>query len=78
MTFGRFSEIALKFIPLQFDRVFNMQSVILGVFNVEITTIWSVYDFFVILKNLGFRALFCPYRKREDTYTSSDALKSLI
>ena len=75
LTFGRFSEIALKFIPLQSDRVFNFKSVNLVVFNIEIIIITSFYDFFVTWKNLGFRAFFCPYRKRDESYIGSDDLK---
>ena len=67
LTFGRFSEIGVEIIPSHSPNVFDMKSVILVVLNVEITISMSFYDFFVTLKNLGFRALFCPYWKRDET-----------
>ena len=37
-----------------------------------------IYDFFVILKNLDFRALFVPYWKRDELYIGFDSRKLSI
>ena len=64
--------MALEFIPFHSDRLVYVLRVSLDVFSINITKIMPIYDFFVILKILGFRAFFRPYRKRDEPFLDSD------
>jgi len=66
--------MALEFIPFRPYLLVYVFIVPLVMFSMNFTQIMPIYDFFVILKNLGFRALFCPYRKRDEPYIGSDDL----
>ena len=50
--------MALEFIPQHPNPLVNISRVFLVVFNINLTKIMRNYDFFVILKNQGFRAFF--------------------
>ena len=58
--------MALEFIPKHPHPLVNVSRVSLVVFDINFTKIMLIYDFFVILKNQGFRALFRLYWKRDE------------
>ena len=59
--------MALEFIPLRWDPLIRVFRVYPIMFNINFKQIMAFYDFFVKSKNLGFRALFRPYQKRDET-----------
>ena len=67
--------MALEFISLRSDPLICAPRVSIVMFGVNSTKIMAFYDFFVKSKNLGFRALFWPYQKRDEPYIGSDDVK---
>ena len=64
--------MALEFIPFRPYLLVYVFRVPLVMFSMNFTQIMPIYDFFVILKILGFRAFFRPYRKRDEPFLDSD------